>query len=186
MRLTGGRLRGRPVAAPAGLSVRPTADRVREALFNRLVHGGGVLGDGDHVRGQTVLDAFCGTGALGFEALSRGAAQVWALELDRAVAAGAAATAASLGLDDRWAVRVGSALTPPSAPGAPASLGFFDPPYNQDSAGAAITALRAAGWLAWGSLCVIEHDHRHPPALPAGASLLDTRRYGRVAVTITC
>ena len=185
MRITGGRFRGRGLAAPPGRDVRPTADRVRQAVFNRLVHGGGVLGVGDHVRGRVVLDAFCGTGALGLEAVSRGAARVVALERDPAVATVAVANARALGLDaaaGAWCLRRADALHPPPAP-ARAELALIDPPYADDLAGVALTALAAAGWLADGCLCVIEHDARHAPALPADATILDTRRYGRVAAT---
>lgn len=185
MRITGGRLRGRAVPAPPGRDVRPTADRVREALFNRLIHGGGVLGEGNHVAGRTVLDAFCGTGALGFEALSHGADRVVALERDAKVAQAAERTAKALGVGpgDAWSVRVADTLKPPPATEA-YDLALLDPPYGEDIAGAALVALAAAGWIAPGTLCVVEHDRRSPPTLPDAAERLSTRAYGRVAVTL--
>ena len=185
MRITGGRFRGRPLAAPPGRDVRPTADRVRQAVFNRLVHGGGVLGPGDHVRGRIVLDAFCGTGAMGLEALSRGADCVVALERDPAVAAVATANARRLGAaaDGVWTLHRADAVDPPDGH-VRADLALIDPPYADDLAGPALQALAIRGWLAEDCLCVVEHDARHTPGLPADAAVLDTRRYGRAAVTL--
>ena len=183
MRITGGSHRGRPVAAPPGLEVRPTADRVREALFNRLIHGSGELGEGNLVAGGNVLDAFCGTGALGFEALSHGADRVVALERDAKVARAAERTARALGFADAWSVRVADTLKPPAAPAA-CDLAFLDPPYGEYIAGAALAALAAAGWIAAGTLCALEHDRRSPPTLPDAAMHLSTRAYGRVAITL--
>src|SRR5438874_3350938 len=143
MRIVGGRLRGRALAAPRSQGVRPTADRLREALFNILVHA-----YGDPVSGARVLDLFAGTGALGLEALSRGAA--FALFVDDGAEARALLreNVAALGLGGvsrifrRNATRLG-----PAHPVEPFSLVFLDPPYRAGLAEKALAAARDGGWL---------------------------------------
>src|SRR5947199_727855 len=144
MRIVGGRLRGRALAAPRSQAIRPTADRLREALFNILVHA-----YGDPVAGARVLDLFAGTGALGIEALSRGAA--FALFVDDAAEARALLreNIATLGLGGvtrifrRDATRLG-----PAHPVEPFSLVFLDPPYGKGLSEKAIVSAHAGGWLA--------------------------------------
>lgn len=176
MRIVGGRHRGRALKAPAGRALRPTAARAREALFNILTHGR--LG-GPALAGAAVLDAFAGTGALGFEALSRGAAQVFALENDRAAARCLAANAEALGEAERLTLIQADATRPPPAPGA-ADIAFLDAPYESGLTAPALSALARGGWLASGALVVVEtaaKDGREI-TLPAGFEVLETRRYG--------
>jgi 16S rRNA (guanine966-N2)-methyltransferase len=173
MRIVGGRLRGRALAAPKSQGIRPTADRLREALFNILVHA-----YGDPVSGARVLDLFAGTGALGLEALSRGAA--FALFID----AGAEARAllreniAALGLGGvtrvfrRDAAKLGAAH-----PVEPFSLVFLDPPYRQGLGERALAAAQAGGWLAPGALAVVEEAADAGFVAPAGFDELERRRY---------
>jgi 16S rRNA (guanine966-N2)-methyltransferase len=163
MRIVGGRLRGRALAAPKSPAIRPTADRLRESLFNILAHA-----YGDPVTGARVLDLFAGTGALGLEALSRGAA--FALFIDDAAAARALIrdNVTTLGLDGatrifrRDATRLGDA-----GPVEPFSLAFLDPPYRQGLAERALVSLRAGRWLAPAALVVVEE------AADAGFAALD-------------
>jgi 16S rRNA (guanine966-N2)-methyltransferase len=152
MRIVGGRFGGRTLASPRSQAIRPTADRLRESLFNILVHA-----YGDPVTGARVLDLFAGTGALGLEALSRGAA--FALFVDDAAEARALLreNIAALGLGGvtrifrRDATRLG-----PAHPVEPFSLVFLDPPYGKGLAEKALAAARSGGWLAQGALVVVE------------------------------
>ncbi len=157
MRIIAGRWRGRVLAAPAGVKTRPTAERVRQALFDRLMHaswGGRAL-----LEGARVLDVFAGTGALGLEALSRGAAHATFMEQDRAALAALRANIAACGASAT--VLAADARHPP--PGTPCSLVFLDPPYQQSLVEPAVTALAAAGWLAPGALLLAELGAGDPP-----------------------
>ncbi|MEQ9643441.1 MAG: 16S rRNA (guanine(966)-N(2))-methyltransferase RsmD [Alphaproteobacteria bacterium] len=170
MRIIAGKHRHRRLAAPAGNNVRPTGDRVREAMFNILEHG---LLDLD---GAVVLDAFAGSGALGCEALSRGAAHVTFLE--PAYDARAALTQNLRDLDETDNAEVlNRDATRPGAATRRHDLALFDPPYRQGKAEAALDALR--DWLEPGAVCVVETDRRDGLPLPAGYELIQTRDYGR-------
>ncbi|MBP0444284.1 16S rRNA (guanine(966)-N(2))-methyltransferase RsmD [Roseomonas sp. SSH11] len=161
MRIVAGRWRGRALQAPPGATTRPTADRLRQALFDSLWHapwaGRGVI------EGAAVLDAFAGTGALGLEALSRGAARAFFIEQDRAALAALRANVVALRAEGMARVIGGSALRPPPAD-TPCGLVFLDPPYGKDLGPAALAALRAAGWIAPGALACLEtgRDEERP------------------------
>lgn len=162
MRIIGGAWRGRRLMAPPGDATRPTADRARQALFDRLLHA--PWAGRAAVEGVTVLDAFAGTGALGLEALSRGAAEAVFIEHDRAALAALRANIAACGAEARCRVLTGDALRPPS--GHACGLVLLDPPYGQDLVPRAAAALAAAGWVAPGTLIVAElgRDDKLPPA----------------------
>jgi 16S rRNA (guanine966-N2)-methyltransferase len=176
MRIVAGRHRGRRLLAPPGETVRPTSDRAREALFNILSHGQ-LAAEGIPFAGAAVLDAFAGTGALGLEALSRGAAEAAFIEQDREALATLRQNIAALGEDGRARIVAGDATRLPRAPSAYA-LAFLDPPYRSGLAAAALTALDAAGWLAPDALAVVELAAREELTPPAGFFLLDERVYG--------
>jgi len=173
MRVVGGRLRGRALAAPKSKAIRPTADRLRESLFNILVHA-----FGDPVTGARVLDLFAGTGALGIEALSRGAA--FALFIDEGAEARALlrenVTALGLGgasrIFRRDATKLGAAY-----PVAPFSLAFLDPPYGHGLAAAALTSAFAGGWFTPDALIIVEEAAKAQFAAPEGFTEIDRRRY---------
>lgn len=174
MRIVGGEFRGRPLAVPRSDAVRPTSERTREAVFNVLAHR--------HERcldGGRVLDLFAGTGALGLEALSRGASFCLFVEEAAAARALIRANVESLGLQGRTkifrrdATRLGEAGTM-----APFDLVFADPPYSRGLADAALRAARAGGWLAPGALCVVEEAASAPFEAGAGFAVVETRRYG--------
>jgi 16S rRNA (guanine966-N2)-methyltransferase len=131
--------------APPGRATRPTADRVRQALFDMLLHA--PWGGRDVVEGARVLDAFAGTGALGLEALSRGAAHATFMERDRAALAALRANIAACGAGDRARVLAVDATRPPVAD-VPCGLVFLDPPYGEALVPRALAALRDRGWLA--------------------------------------
>jgi len=173
MRVVGGRLRSRPIAGPKGEGLRPTADRLREALFNILAHA-----YGDPVAGARVLDLFAGTGALGIEAISRGAA--YALFVDEGVEARALLrqNTETLGLGGvtrifrRDATRLG-----PAHPLEPFSLAFLDPPYGKGLAEKALTSARDGGWLKPHALVVVEEAADAGFAAPQGFEELERRTY---------
>jgi 16S rRNA (guanine966-N2)-methyltransferase len=176
MRIVAGKHRGRRLLVPEGDAVRPTGDRARGALFNIIEHGGFAIG-GSKLLGNRVLDAFAGTGALGLEALSRGAAHASFIELAPAACKLVAANIAALGETVRASLLAGDATRPPQAP-APVALAFLDPPYGQGLGGKALTALAAAGWFEPSSVVVLEIGAKEQLSIPAGFTLRDDRRYG--------
>jgi 16S rRNA (guanine966-N2)-methyltransferase len=176
MRIVGGSHRGRRLAAPPGEVVRPTSDRAREALFDILSHGT-FAAAGPAFAEAAVVDAFAGTGALGLEALSRGAAEALFIENDREALTALRRNIAAFGEVERCRLIVGDATRPPRAPVA-CAVAFLDPPYRSGLAAAALPALTAAGWLAPAGLAVIELAAREPFAPPPGFARLDERVYG--------
>jgi 16S rRNA (guanine966-N2)-methyltransferase len=176
MRIVGGKHRGRRLLAPPGDNVRPTSDRAREALFDILSHGR-FAADGIPFAGAAVLDAFAGTGALGLEALSRGAAEVVFFERDPEALAILRRNVASLGESARAEILACDATRPPRA-GLRCAVAFLDPPYRSGVAAAALSAIAAAGWLAAHALAVIEVGAREELVPPAGFAHLDGRVYG--------
>jgi len=173
MRVIGGRLRGRAIGAPSSRDIRPTADRLREALFNILIHG-----YGDAVTGARVMDLFAGTGALGIEAISRGAK--FALFVDNGSEARALlrGNVEALGLGGvtkvfrRDATALGAAHPHP-----PFSLVFLDPPYGHGLAGRALAAARDGGWLTEDALIVVEEARAAAFVAPDGFEELERRAY---------
>jgi 16S rRNA (guanine966-N2)-methyltransferase len=180
MRIVGGRLRGRALAAPKSQAIRPTADRLREALFNILVHA-----YDDPVTGARVLDLFAGTGALGLEALSRGAA--FALFIDDGAEARALLreNVAALGLGGVTRIfRRDACKLGPAHPIEPFSLAFLDPPYGRGRAEAALASARAGGWLTPAALIVVEEAASAAFAAPEGFDELERRRYDDTALIV--
>ncbi len=183
MRIVGGRHRGRRLEAPGGTALRPTADRTREALFNILCQGKldwrpNRPESGNPLTGARVLDAFAGTGALGLEALSRGAGFVTFMENQAAALNSCQHNIEALDEEARAELRRCDVLRPPPAKG-PCELVLMDPPYNQDLAPPALAALHQAGWLAPGALATIELMATEPFTPPAGFETLDERKYGK-------
>ncbi len=182
MRVVGGSFRGRRLAVPAGGDVRPTSERSREALFDILGHGADYRTEtGPLPIGARVVDAFAGTGALGLEALSRGAAHVSFIENDPVALAVLRRNIDTLGGAGQTTVLARDATRPGAAP-APCTLALMDPPYGADLAGPALEALAAAGWLAPGAVAVLEVPAKARFAPPAGFDLLDQRKYGRARI----
>src|SRR5213082_978319 len=145
LRIVGGVHRGRRLTAPPGETVRPTSDRARQALFNILSHGSFAAG-GLPFAGRPVLDAFAGTGALGLEALSRGASAAVFIESDREWLTALRSNIAALDADDRAQIIAGDATRPPRASFG-CAVAFLDPPYHSGLTAPALAALAAAGWL---------------------------------------
>ena len=178
MRIVGGRWRGRSLKGPGSDAIRPTSDRLRETIFNILQHG-----YDDPVEGARVLDLFAGTGAMGLEALSRGAAFALFVD-DGAQARGIIrenVEALGLGGETRLfrrdATRMGAA-----GPNAPFSLVFCDPPYGRDLAPKALASCAAGGWLEPGALVVVEEAQGAEVALPDGFAELERRDFGETKV----
>jgi len=173
MRVVGGRLRGRVLAGPKSSAIRPTADRLRESLFNILVHA-----YGDPIAGARVLDLFAGTGALGIEALSRGAAFTLFVDEGAEARARIRENVAALGLGGvtrifrRDATKLG-----PAHPVEPFSLAFLDPPYAEGLAAPALISARDGGWLSPSALVIVEEAAKSAFAVPTGFSELERRDY---------
>ena len=183
MRIVAGRLRGRRLASPAGLDIRPTADRTRQALFDLLEHGHLREDGGSAVVDAVVLDAFAGTGALGLEALSRGAAEASFMDISRPALDAAQANAKTLGVAGNFILA--DVTNPPRARQA-ATLIFLDPPYDQGLAVTALEALTAAGWIAPSAIIILEISGRENAAFtpPAGFERINERRYGKARVLL--
>jgi len=163
VRIIAGRHRGRTLRAPEGEGTRPTAERVRQALFDMLWHA--PWGGRTTIQDRLVLDAFAGTGALGLEALSRGADHCTFLENDRAALAVLRANIAACREEPRTAVLAADATRPPAAR-VPCGLVFLDPPYGKGLVPRAVAALATAGWIAPGALLVAETGAEEALDLP--------------------
>src|ERR1700712_5754954 len=173
MRVVGGRLKGRNLASPSSNDIRPTQDRLREALFNILIHA-----YGDPTADARVLDLFAGTGALGIEAISRGAA--FALFIDNGAEARALlrGNVETLGLGGVTKVyRRDASDLGPAHPVDPFALVFLDPPYGRGLAEKALASLRDGGWLIPGALLVGEEARAAAFAAPDGFEELERRAY---------
>ncbi len=172
LRIVGGKHGGRRIAAPAGDFTRPTSERVREALFS-------ILDSKRVLDSARVLDACAGSGALGLEALSRGAAHVTFFDTSRRALKVVGDNIATLGVTAATEIRQADVTEPPKADAADVcSLVFVDAPYRSDIAERALPALAAAGWLADGALIVVETERGADLALPEGFSEADRRHYG--------
>jgi 16S rRNA (guanine966-N2)-methyltransferase len=182
MRIIGGSRRGLKLAevgaGDTAAHLRPTSDRVREAIFNLLVNGS----HGNLVAGARVLDLFAGTGALGLEALSRGARSATFVDDGAAALALVKANIAKMRAEAETRVRRHDATRLPPNPEAPFTLVFLDPPYGKGLGETALVAARCGGWLAPGATIVWEEGTA--PATPEGFALLDQRRYGDTFVTV--
>ena len=172
MRLVAGKFKGRVLAAPEGSTTRPTADRVRESLFNILAHGEPEL------RGARVADVFAGSGALGLEALSRGAGHVSFFESAPGAAAVIAANVKKLGCEKETALIRQDALKPPKA-AVPCQFLLLDPPYKSGLAASALVALQAQGWIAPDARIIVEVAAAEGFKSPlAHFEIADERKYG--------
>lgn len=181
MRIVAGEYRGRRLLTPKGRDVRPTSDKVRGAVFNALESRGAI-------KGRHVLDAFCGTGALGLEALSRGAASCMFADIDREALSLARINAENLGAQSRCrfmnadltrSVRQGVS-------GYPFGLIFLDPPYRKSLILPVLGMLSKAQWIEEGALCVVESEKEFEPFLNGSFSVLDRKVYGDTQILLLC
>lgn len=176
MRIVAGEWRGRKLVAPEGKQTRPTADRTRETLFSMLSSRLGSF------EGLRVADLYAGSGALGLEALSRGAAHATLVEIDRAALRAIDANVTSLGAAARISMRAMSATALPATQ--PYDLVFADPPYDPGSASAVADAVATAGWLAPGGWMAIESKRGDPVTPPSGWEVVAERDVGRARLTL--
>ena len=179
MRIVGGKFKGHSLAGPAGSATRPTSDRVRESIFNILAHGIAEF----ELEGARVMDLFAGTGALGLEALSRGAKFCQFIEEGseaRSIIRRNADTLGAIGICKIWrrdATKLGSC-----APQSPFDLVFADPPYNRGLGELALKSVMEGQWLTPRAVVVLEEAEKAEVADVAGLSLIDRRSYGDTQV----
>jgi 16S rRNA (guanine966-N2)-methyltransferase len=180
MRIIAGKFRGRSLVAPKGDATRPTADRTRESVFNILAARDDVAFDG-----ARIVDLYAGSGALGFEALSRGGAFCLFIETDHAARGAIRDNIEALGLFGETRLHRRSATilgAKPAGVGPAFTLAFLDPPYAKDLAAPTLAALRAGGWLAQGALVIVEQGERETPASVEGFEEVDRRTYGAAQI----
>jgi 16S rRNA (guanine966-N2)-methyltransferase len=182
MRIIGGSRRGLRLAevgeGDAAAHLRPTSDRVREAIFNLLINGG----HGNPVAGARVLDLFAGTGALGLEALSRGAAEVCFVDDGAKALALIRANVAKMRVEGETRVLRQDATRLGANAGAPFGVAFLDPPYGKGLGETALVAMRRGGWLTPGAMVVWEEGE--VPVVPEGFAMVDQRKYGDTVVSM--
>lgn len=181
MRIVAGAHRGRPIVAPRGQSTRPTGEKARQAVFNIIEHAAFA----PPLDGARVLDLFAGSGALGLEALSRGAAFCLFVETDAGARGAIAENLETLGLFGAARVhrRDATALGPrPASDGPPFDLAFLDPPYAKGLGEKALASLLAGDWLTPEALVVFERAAEEPAADVPGFETVDLRRYGAAQV----
>lgn len=181
MRIVSGSLKGRAIVAPEGQGTRPTSDRARQAIFNVLEHAAW----GEPLAGMRVMDLFAGSGALGFEAMSRGAVFALFVETDEAARGAIRENADTFGIMGATRVHRRSAtdLGPrPGSDGEAFDLAFLDPPYARGMGELALKALLDGKWLAQGALVVLERGSDEPQIETPGYERLDERNYGAARV----
>ena len=182
MRIVGGTFSGRRIIAAKGDISRPTTDRTREALFNVLTHRDDVVFDG-----ARIIDLFAGSGALGLEAISRGAAFCLFVETDAAARGAIRDNVEALALFGSTRIHRRSATNlghKPAGLGAPFTLAFLDPPYERALAIPTLEMLRDGGWLEVGALVIVEQSIRETPVSTDGYKEVDRRIYGDTQIGI--
>lgn len=183
IKIIGGKHRGRSIATPEGLTTRPTSNRARESLFNILAHASWREDGTSPLIDARVLDAFAGSGALGLEALSRGAAHTTFLDSDATAIKLIGDNVRKLGEASAAKVVRADATRPPASRES-CDLVFLDPPYRSDLAAPALAALADAGWLSKGAIATVELAATEDLAVPPGFEVIDERRYGAAKIVI--
>jgi 16S rRNA (guanine966-N2)-methyltransferase len=182
VRVIAGKWRGKKLETPEGNDIRPTSDRARGALFNVLAHGKPAA-MGFHLQDATVLDAFAGTGALGLEALSRGAKHARFIENTATSIAVLRANIDTCGAERVSDIHQADATNPPAA-GSACGLILMDPPYGKDLLSPSMDALSINGWMAGGAICCAELGKDEAFKPPCRFEILDDRRYGAARIVI--
>jgi len=181
MRIIGGKLSGRTIEAPEGKTTRPMLDRIRQAVFNIIEHHDWGKTVGNPLTGVNVMDAFCGTGALAFESLSRGAKQATAFENDRNALNVATKNAEKLGLQKICQIISADTLHPPKA-SYECRLVFIAPPYRKGLIVPALAALDMQKWIAANALIIAETARKEALEMPAHFVAVLSRAYADTAV----
>lgn len=180
MRIIAGNLKGRRLQSPENDAIRPTSDRTRESLFNLLMHG---RFGGDAIIGQRVADLCCGTGAVGLEAISRGARAAYFVDMSKQALALAKQNALHCNVVGQCHfIPADITRLPPVSE--PFALVFMDPPYAKSILPQTYASLRAQGWLSEGSLLVVEQPSRSELPTLEGAELITSREYGKTAIHV--
>jgi 16S rRNA (guanine966-N2)-methyltransferase len=182
MRIIAGEFRGRALVAPKGAATRPTADRARESAFNLLAHRSDFS-----FAGARAIDLFAGSGAMGFEAMSRGAEFCLFVETDAAARGAIRDNIEALQLFGTTRLHRRSATSlgaKPAGVGPPFTLAFLDPPYRRDLAPPALATLKSGAWLAPGAVVVVEQAKDEARAMVEGYEELDRRRYGEAQIGV--
>ncbi len=182
MRIVAGTHKGKSITAPSGQTLRPTSDRAREGIFNSLCHGNSKIGIGDHVTNSWVLDGFSGTGAMAFEALSRGAKYATCLDSSQISIECCRTNATSLGFSKNLTITQCDVLSPPVS-NKPCCLIFLDPPYFKDLIEKSLISLATTGWIQDKALCITETAQKEKIQWPPSFRLLDQRKYGKSLIT---
>jgi 16S rRNA (guanine966-N2)-methyltransferase len=180
VRIIAGMHKGRKLFVPEGREVRPTSERTRESLFNLLMHG---AYGGEAIIGQTVADLCCGTGALGFEALSRGATKAIFVDQSKTALALAQKNAAHLQAGSQSQFLLADAAQLPQAP-APCALVMMDAPYHSKWLAQAMQGIVVQCWLAPKGLLCVEQAFDEPACDVVGLLMIDERRYGKAKVRL--
>jgi 16S rRNA (guanine966-N2)-methyltransferase len=180
MRIIAGKYKGRRLFVPEGRDVRPTSDRARESLFNLLMHG---AYGGDAIIGQVVADLCCGTGALGLEALSRGAEKAIFVDQAKAALALAQKNAAHVGAEAQCLFIPADAAQLPKAP-QPCALVMLDAPYHSPWLPRALKSVVEQGWLAAEGILSVEQARDEDGAQAEGLEMIDERRYGKAVIRL--
>lgn len=179
MRIISGKHRGRKLRCPLGVGVRPTSDRLRQAIFNILIHGK----FGMELNGINVLDAFAGTGALGLEALSRGAKLVTFIEKEISTLKILQHNVANFGETENSIFSLADASEPPFATTA-CDLAFLDPPYRSQLGAPSLLSMSRKGWFKRRAICTLEISRLEAFVPPFGFSVLDDRNHGSARIII--
>lgn len=184
MRVTSGQWAGRPIKAPKGNNTRPTSDRVRQSLFNILHHGtdndGAPIFDG--FEASHVLDAYCGTGALGIEALSNGAEFCYFCDKAQDALKITTANIDALQANGKCIIAKHDSTKHYDIGRREFDLVFIDPPYGRGFGTSTLINLRDSGVLSTDALCIVESDIKKPEIIPTGFSVLDERLYGSTKI----
>ncbi|GJL85554.1 MAG: methyltransferase [Micavibrio sp.] len=179
MRIVSGKYGGRKLSVPKGNDIRPTSDKIRGAVFN-ILRSRGTL------EGTVVIDAFCGTGALGLEALSQGASSCSFIDKNKDSLNLAKQNVEAFGVEDeaRFILKDSTKLGPRPADMPLVTLAFLDPPYNQTLVTPTLAALHEGGWLAGEALLVLEVEKSFNESLPTPFKVLDERNYGGTTILL--
>lgn len=183
LNIIAGKHRGRKIETKADKNVRPTGSKTRGAVFNILLHGKFGASGNSPLIGKSVIDLFCGTGALGLEALSRGASHVIFVDESSESIALARANAAHMHEEDNASFIRSDSTSLPKARRT-CSLAFLDPPYNSGLAAKSLASLDAQGWLEDGAIAVVELSHKETLAAPENYAIFDERKYGNTKIVL--
>ncbi len=188
MKITGGKYKGKNIKAKNIRALRPTSSHTRETIFNILKHGKFLKDESfinnkkDIVEGVNVLDIFCGTGALGFEALSRGAVHATFIDQNIDSISLVRKNANLLKINNFTAIRSDSTILPNALE--PCQLVFIDPPYRKNLVNPALCSIENSGWLDYGSIIVVEQDKHDDISPPAKFNLLDERTSNKTRLAV--